>query len=286
MSPKPNSLVSVATLCALSLALHACDCGGESSTETTEGEATTVTEGEGEGGETEAEAEARTNGPLGRVIVAFDDEVVTTRTLLLHRIGGATEEADAHPFGTAFIGGTERTLELVHEEPVTGRSATLFGPAGTCDAPIVRTLTLQSSDEAAARDRYEALEVTGCPGAETTYPFGLEGSVQIDEFSTQNMETPSAEASAVVADVERESGGGEEMELLARAIPGLGITVVQGWGYHVIRGSTLVESFEGGIPASVTVGERTLLMVRDSGGLRLVTATDSGLERLAIEAAR
>lgn len=282
MPLKPNSLVSAFTLCALTLTLHACDCGGESSTEATEGEASPAAEGE----EGEATAEARPNGPLGRVIVAFDDEVVTTRTLLLHRIGGATEEADTHPFGTAFIGGTERTLELVNEAPVTGRSATLFGPAGTCDAPIVRMLTLQSSDEAAARDRYEALEVTGCPGAETTYPFGLEGSVQVDEFSTQNMEAPSAEVSAVVTDVERESGGGEEMELLARAIPDLGITVVQGWGYHVIRGSTLVESFEGGIPASVIVGDRTLLMVRDSGGLRLVTATDSGLERLAIEAAR
>ena len=38
MSPKPNSLVSALTLAALSLTLHACDCGGES--EATEGEAT------------------------------------------------------------------------------------------------------------------------------------------------------------------------------------------------------------------------------------------------------
>ena len=74
------------------------------------------------------------------------------------------------------------------------------------------------------------------------------------------------------------------MELLAREVPGLGVTVVQGWGYHVVRGSTLVESFESGIPASVIVGERTLLMVRDSNGLRLATATETTLERLVIEA--
>jgi hypothetical protein len=284
MSSPSSKLATVASLCLFSLSLQACHCGEESGTPSSATESA-AGPSEGAANPSEAPAPERANGPLGRVVIAFDDEVVTTRTLLLHRIGGATEEASAEPFGTAFIGGTERTLELVSEEAVTGRNATLFGPAGTCDAPIVRTLTLQSRDEAAARDRYEALEVTGCPGAETTYPFGLEGSVQVEEFSTQTMQAPSAEVSAAVAEVEREGGGGEEMELLARALPSLGITVVQGWGYHVVRGSVLVESFEGGIPASVTVGERTLLMVRDSNGLRLVTANDSTLERLAIEAA-
>lgn len=284
MSSTSVSLAKLASFCLLAASLTACDCGETSSTEAAPDEHTEGTSGEQAEVETET-APARPNGPLGRVVTAFDDEVVTTRTLLLHRIGGATEEAGAQPFGTAFIGGTERTLELVSEEAATGRTATLFGPAGTCDAPIVRTLTLQSRDEAAARDRYEALEVTGCPGAETTYPFGLEGSVQVEEFSSQNMQAPSAEVSTAVAEVEREGGGGEEMELLAREIPALGVTVVQGWGYHVVRGAALVESFEGGIPASVRVGDRTLLMVRDSNGLRLVTATDTTLERLAIEAA-
>lgn len=274
----------------------ACECDRD--TEPTEPTAEPAAGGEGEPSEGEEEgsgeapAARREPGPLGRTLAVFDDATVTTRLLVLRRTGPAEGEApaDAAAIGAAWIGGVELQLARVSEDEASGRTATLFGPVGACEARVLRELHLRGTPDEGAATLFDALEVAPCEGTstesiETTHPFGVEGEVVVEELSSRTMSAPAEDVAAAVAEVEREAGDGEEMDLQARAVGETGVTVVSGWSTHVVRGGTLLESFEDGIAAYVTVGARTLLVARMGREVRLLAVGEGALERVAIETA-
>lgn len=265
-------------------ALAGCDCGGASpASESTEAPASeTASPGEGERAEG---TEARPLGPLGRVVAGFDDATASSTTLVLRRTRAVHEDEPpaTTPFGTVAIGGLDADVALVTSTPVEGRTATLFGPTGTCAATIARTLTLRIQLEGHEPAPYDALEVRGCPSAETTYPFGVEGEVSVIELSSRTMEPAPEAVRTAVAELESEAGGDEEMDLLARAIPELGVTVVSGWNAYVVRGSDVVATFESAIPGAVHLGGEVDLFVRTREGLDLRTMRDGALVPVPID---
>jgi hypothetical protein len=294
MRPQPRLLLDLA-LGTLLVALAGCECdrasdrstgsGGEGADETAPGAAA---DDEGADDDGEHAAAARPTGPIGRLVAPFDDEAVETRLVVLRRTGAAEGEArdDATVLGAGWLGGREAQLTVLEERAAEGRTATLFGPVGACEARVLREVVLR--DDAAEPSRYEGVEVAPCQGVsvetlETTYPFGVEGPARVEELSSRTMEAPSEEVAAAVTEAERAAGDGEEMDLLARPIGETGVTVVSGWTTHVVRGGALLESFEDGIPAYVTVGDRTLLVARVGRETRLYALGEGGLERLALE---
>jgi hypothetical protein len=283
---RPTSLVASFILGLAPVLALGCECGrGESHGTPERGTEPRAEDDPGAGRATHAGA--RPIGPIGRLVAPFDDAVVGTHLVVLRRTGAAEGALadDARSLGSGWIAGVERELWIEQERVAEGRTATLFGPVGTCEARVLRELTLRS-----AQQRYEGVEVAPCEGVsvetlETAYPFGVEGRVTVEELSSRTMAPPTAEVAAAVAEAERAAGEGEEMELLARAVGETGVSVVTGWTTHVVRGGAILESFEDGVPAYVVVGDRTYLLARRGGETRLLELGAEGLTPLAPELA-
>jgi hypothetical protein len=234
-----------------------------------------------------APTDARPIGPIGRLVAPFDDEIVDTHLVVLRRTGTAegTLPDDAPSLGSGWIAGVERELRVLEERAAEGRTATLFGPVGACEARVLRELALRSGD-----DRYEGVEVAPCEGIsvetlESTYPFGVEGPVTVEELSSRTMTAPADDVAAAVAEAERTAGDGEEMDLLARGVGETGVSIVAGWSTHVVRGGVVVESFEDGIPAYVVIGARILLLARRGRETTLLEVGAEGLSPVTFEPA-
>ncbi|MBX7194166.1 MAG: hypothetical protein K1X94_19080, partial [Sandaracinaceae bacterium] len=230
--------------------------------------------------------------PLGRTLAVFDDATVTTRLLVIHRVGAAEEDAPAEAtvIGAAWVGGIERELSIVAQAEATDRSATLFGPVGRCGARVTRTLTLRGTAEGQAPTTYAALEVSPCEGTsvesiETTHPFGVEGEVQVTSFDSASMSAATEAQSAVVADVEREAGEGEEMELEAAELSDAHVAVLSGWQSYVVRDGEVLGTYEDGVPAAATIDGRTYLLAREGREIRLLVVDERGLSPVALDAA-
>lgn len=280
-----------------SLALG-CECDRDSSASSGEHEGEGEGEGEAEGeGESEGEGEGETAeraapGPIGRTVGVFDDNTVTTRLFLLHRTGDAPAEAPADTtlIGAAWVGGVERELSIVSANDATDRTATLFGPVGTCSTRILRTLELRGTAEGQTPTQYGALEVAPCEGSsvesvETTHPFGVEGEAVVEQLLGSSMTAATPELSAVVAEAETEAGDGEEMDLQSHGVGETGATVLAGWSTYVVREGRVLATFEDGVPAYVTIGSQIDLVVRAGREIHLYTVPASGeLTRLAVEA--
>lgn len=292
MSNAPRTLLALA-LSSLPLASSACECDrDESSSASHEGAPGASTEGEGPAEEPEGAGETRRAGPIGRTLGVFDDGTVTTRLLVVHRVGEAEGDAPAEAtvLGAAWVGGIERELAIVSESAAADRSATLFGPVGACAARILRTLELRGTAEGQSAVVYQALEVAPCEGTsvesvETTHPFGVEGDVAVETFDSASMSAATEAQSAVVAEVEAEAGEGEEMDLQARSLEGADVTVLSGWQSYVVREGSVLGTYEDGVPASATLEGRTYLIARQGRELRLLLVEPTGLSPVPLDAA-
>ncbi len=298
ITPRLSLVLALSALAVPALALQpGCECDRDeaSSEGTAEGEGGEGegegegSEGEGEGGEGEG-AERAEPGPIGRTIGVFDDNTVTTRLFLLHRIGDAPTEApaDATVIGAAWVGGVERELSIVSSNDATDRSATLFGPIGTCNTRILRTLELRGTVEGETPTQYGALEVAPCEGSsvesiETTHPFGVESEAAVEQLIGASMTPATPELGAIVAEAETEAGDGEEMDLQTHAVGDTGASVLQGWSTYVVREGRVIATFEDGVPAYVTIGAQIDLVVRSGREIHLYAVRGGALERLAIE---
>ena len=281
---------------ALSLALVGCECGHHDAEEH-EGESEGEGEGEGEGevvpeGEAEA-APAHPTGPLGWTAVVesenedetAEEEYVEHR-LLMWRTGAATGE---RPSDLAELGHFSNwqglfTLFVASEDEGSEQPLTLFGIRGTCDSTASRVLHLRvayAPHHGAHEERlYDALEFEGCDGP---YPFGAEGSVAYEELSTRTMSTPPEELLAVVHDREQaitDDVGDEPMRVVGRELPAFDAWVLSGWETYLVRGTEVVAHSEAAILASVTIGPRTVLLVRGDDGPTLMTLGDDELVRV------
>ena len=292
MTIATRTLLVLAVSCPLLFA-SACECdrgGGASGAPEGEGREPAIEGTEQEGGE-EASQSTRRAGPIGRTLGVFDDGSVTTRLLVIHRVGEAEAEAPAEAtvLGAAWVGGLERELTIVSESAATDRTATLFGPVGACAARILRTLELRGTVEGQPATTYQALEVAPCEGTsvesvETTHPFGVEGEVTVETFDSASMAAATEAQSGAVAEVEREAGEGEEMELMARELEGADVTVLAGWQSYVVRDGSVLGTYEDGVPASATLEGRTYLLARQGRELRLLLIEPSGLRPVALDA--
>ena len=276
----------------------ACECDrDDTSSEGDEGEGSDEgQEEEGSGDDETADRDGPTGGPeepgpIGRTLGVFDDNTVTTRLFLLRRTGDAPAEApaDTTVIGAAWVGGVERELSILSTTDATDRTATLFGPVGTCSTRILRTLELRGTVEGQSPTSYAALEVAPCEGSsvesiETTHPFGVEGEAVVEQLIGASMTAATPELAAIVAEVETEAGDGEEMDLQSHAIGETGATVLSGWSTYVVRDGRVLETFEDGVPAYVTIGSDVDLVVRAGREIHLYGVSSSGLTRLAIEA--
>jgi hypothetical protein len=281
---------------ALSFLALGCECGHHDDDEHEaehEGEAEGEAEGEGEG---EAEPEApHATGPLGWTAVVEsgeeEDDAYLEHRLLLGRTGPATGE---RPPDLAELGHFSNwqglfTLYVAGEEEGGERTLTLFGIRGTCEATASRALHLRVHYEPHHGDDeerlYDALEFEGCDGP---FAFGAEGPITYEELSTRTMDTPPPEVAAVVHDREQaitDDVGDEPMRLVGRELPAFDAWVLAGWETYVVRGTEVVASSEGGILAAVTIGERSVLLVRGDDGPALMTVGGDGLERVDPDAA-
>jgi hypothetical protein len=270
-----------------------CECGhpeeeGESEAE---GEAETEGEAEGEGEEEGAQA----TGPLGWTAVVEsageadgegEDEEYLEHRLLLWRTGPATGE---RPADLAELGHFSNwqglfTLYVVGEEEGGERPLTLFGIRGTCEATATRSLHLRvtyAPHRGDSEERlYDALELEGCDGP---YSFGAAGPITYEELSTRTMSTPSPELLAVVHDQEQaitDDVGDEPMRIVGRELPAFDVWVLSGWETYLVRGTEIVARSEEGIVAAVTIGDRSVLLVRGDDGPTLMTLGEEGLERV------
>jgi hypothetical protein len=293
MQIAPRMLLALA-LSAPLVAVSACECGRDESSSPAPDEEGAVEPGAREEGSTPAPEGAgatRRAGPIGRTLGVFDDGTVTTRLLVVHRVGDAEADAPAEAtvLGAAWVGGIERELAIVSESAATDRSATLFGPVGACAARILRTLELRGTAEGQTPVAYQALEVAPCEGTsvesvETTHPFGVEGEVAVETFDSASMTAATEAQSAVVAEVEAEAGEGEEMDLQARTIDGANVTVLSGWQSYVVRDGSVLGTYEDGVPASATLEGRTYLLARQGRELRLLLVEPAGLRPVPLDA--
>lgn len=264
-----------------------CECGREPAP-ASPSEETPAAEPGAEGA-AEGAGEAHRAGPVGRTLAVFDDGTVTTRLLVIRRVSALPEALEEAPvLGAAWVGGLERELAVVGEEAVTDRRATLFGPVGACDARILRTLSLRGTAEGEPPAAYEALEVAPCDGisvesVETTHPFGVEGEVRVSSFDSASMTAASEAQARAVAEVEREAGEGEELELMARELDGADVTVLSGWQSYVVRDGSILGTYEDGLPASASLDGRTYLLARQGRELRLLLVGPAGLSPVALE---
>lgn len=290
--------MTIASRTLLSLALTTsvlapgCECDrDEAASASHEAEGSAEPGAGGEGADEPEAAATRRAGPIGRTLGVFDDGTVTTRLLVIHRVGDAEGDAPAEAtvLGAAWVGGLERELTIVSESAATDRTATLFGPVGACSARILRTLELRGTVEGQPATTYQALEVAPCEGTsvesvETTHPFGVEGEVSVETFDSASMTAATEAQSGVVSDVEAEAGEGEEMELMARELEGADVTVLAGWQSYVVRDGSVLGTYEDGVPASATLEGRTYLLARQGRELRLLLVEPAGLSPVALDA--
>lgn len=274
------------------LLTHACDCGGETghggahegsgSHEGTSGEH----EGEGETTE-ETAAPAIPVGPLGwtAVVESEDGDEYVEHRLLVWRTGPATGERpeSMDELGHFSNWAGDYTLYLASaDDSAAERPLTLLGVRGSCQTTATRALHLRVTFDphhGAAEERlYDGLEFEGCPGA---YAFGTEGELEMLELSTRTMDTPPEEVAAVVHDREQEitdDSGDEPIRLVGREIPALHVWVLSGWETYVVRGTTIVAHTEDNVIGAVTIGERTMLLVRGDTGAELRIPREDRLE--------
>jgi hypothetical protein len=102
------------------------------------------------------------------------------------------------------------------------------------------------------------------------------------------MTTPPADVLAVVQpheDEVTEEVGDEPMRIVGREISAFHVWVLGGWENYVVRGSEIVWQSEDSVVAAVTIGARTVLLVRGSDGPVLMVPTDDDLERVDPDAA-
>jgi hypothetical protein len=288
---------------AFALLALGCECGHhDEEAGSTEGESETEVEGADEG-EPEAPA-AHATGPLGWTAVVEsetagdaeerqedEEEEYREHRLLLWRTGPATTDraADMAELGHFSNWQGVFTLYVASEEPGAERPLTLFGIRGTCEATATRVLHLHVAYEPHHGDDeerlYDALEFEGCDGP---YAFGAEGSITYEELSTRTMETPPEEIAAVVHDREQaitDELEDEPMRLVGRELPAFHVWVLSGWETYFVRGTEIVTSTDDGILAAVTIGARSVLLVRGDDGPMLETVGEHGLERVDPDAA-
>jgi len=131
----------------------------------------------------------------------------------------------------------------------------------------------------AAEERlYDALEFDACNGP---YAFGAAGTFELTELSTRTMDTPPEEVMAVVRDREdqiTEESGDEPMRVVGREIPELHVWVLSGWETYVVRGDTIVTHTEDSAIGALTIGERTMLLMRGDDGPELRVPGEDRLE--------
>lgn len=274
------------------LVLGGCECGSGDHPEHGSGH-----EGEHEGeAEHEGEHEGETEhaapvaiGPLGWTAVVEseteDDEYVEHR-LLVWRTGAAEGDRpeSATELGHFSNWAGDYTLFVLGEEEADARPLTLLGTRGRCETTASRLLHLRVTFAPHHGDDeerlYDGLEFEGCDGP---FSYGASGSVPLVELSTRTMDTPPPEVAAVVHDREQEitdDSGDEPMRLVGREIPELGVWVLSGWETYVVRGTTIVSHSEDSAIGAVTIGDRTMILMRGDDGLELRTPADDHLERV------
>jgi hypothetical protein len=257
--------------------LGGCSCGSHEEAHETP---SPTHEGESEGAQEATEAPApavHPIGPLGWTAVVEsegDDGEYTEHRLLVWRTGPATGERPAtlEEMGHFSNWAGDYTLYEVGQE-AGERPLSLFGVRGACEATASRLVHLRVHFEPHHGDDedrlYDALEFDGCSGA---YAFGAEGSVELTELSTRTMETPPPEIAAVVHDREQQitdESGDEPMRLVGRRIEPLDVWVLSGWETYVVRGTTIVTHTEDNVIGALTIGDRTMLLLRGDDGAEL-----------------
>jgi hypothetical protein len=265
-----------------------CECGSSHEPEEHpagehQGEATA----EGESGHPSEAEPATPVGPLGWTAVVESeegaDEYVEHR-LLLWRTGPATGDRDESmtELGHFSNWAGDYTLYVASEEQVDARPLTLLGVRGACETTANRMLHLRVAFDphhGGNEDRlYDALEFEGCAGP---FAFGASGSVTLTELSTRTMEAPPEEVMAVVRDREdqiTEESGDEPMRVVGREIPELHVWVLSGWETYVVRGTTIVTHTEDNAIGAVTIGGRTMLLMRGDDGPELRVPGEDRLE--------
>ena len=273
-----------------SLLAMGCECGHHDDASEDEHTSEGAHEGESESPTEEHAEPAHPVGPLGWTAVVEsetgDDEYVEHR-LLMWRTGPATGERDEamNELGHFSNWAGVYTLYVASEAPVDEadpQPLTLLGVRGSCETTATRTLHLRVTFDphhGDAEERlYDALEFEGCPGP---WAFGASGSVPLVELSTRTMETPPEEVMAVVRDREdqiTEESGDEPMRVVGREIPQLHVWVLSGWETYVVRGSTIVTHTEQNAIGAVTIGDRTMLLMRGDDGPELRIPGDDRLE--------
>jgi hypothetical protein len=263
-------------LVAALVVLAGCECGSHGAHEHAPAESTVESEGEREATESPLPP-AHPVGPLGWTAVVEsegDDGEYVEHRLLVWRTGPATGDRPStlEELGHFSNWAGDYTLYRIGE--VAGeRPLTLLGVRGACETTASRLLHLRVHFEPHHGDDeerlYDALEFDGCGGP---FAFGAEGSVELTELSTRTMEAPPPEVAAVVHDREQQitdESGDEPMRLVGRRIEALDVWVLSGWETYVVRGTTIVTHTEDNVIGSVTIGERTMLLMRGDDGPEL-----------------
>jgi hypothetical protein len=291
MSANRTSLSRVLGVLLVLGMVQGCDCaGGHDESEHPEGHEGTGDHPEGEPeGEGEPTAAATEVGPLGWTAVVEsetgEDEYVEHH-LLMWRTGPATgERAELAELGHFSNWAGDYTLYVQSEEATEEshpRPLTLLGVRGACAATASRLLHLRVTFDphhGDAEERlYDALEFEDCAGP---YAFGASGTFEMTELSTRTMETPPEEVMAVVRESEdaiTEESGDEPMRVVGREIPELHVWVISGWETYVVRGTTIVTHTEDSAIGAVTLGGRTMLLMRGDEGPELRTPGEDRLE--------
>jgi hypothetical protein len=280
MPANRTSLSLSFTALALLVLGQGCECGGDDAHEDHHGEheGASPEQSEGEGEEAAPRVEA---GPLGWTAVVESetgqDEYVEHR-LLMWRTGPAIGERDPEltELGHFSNWAGDYTLYVQSEEAADEEHPhplTVLGVRGACSTTASRVLHLRVTFDPhhgdAEQRLYDALEFEGCGGP---YAFGASGEFRMTELSTRTMEAPPEEVMAVVRDREdqiTEESGDEPMRVVGREIPELHVWVLSGWETYVVRGTTIVTHTEDSAIGAVTIGERTMLLMRGDEGPEL-----------------
>lgn len=75
-----------------------------------------------------------------------------------------------------------------------------------------------------------------------------------------------------------DESGDEPIRLVGREIPELHVWVLSGWETYVVRGETIVAHTEDNAIGAVTIGARTMLLMRGDDGVELRTPGEDRLE--------
>lgn len=274
------ALLAASALLVLGVVLgQGCECGHHDEAEHAEGTSEHEGEGEHEGESEELAAEPATPvGPLGWTAVVEsegDDEDYVEHRLLMWRTGSATGERDEAmtELGHFSNWAGDYTLYIASEEDADARPLTLLGVRGACETTATRALHLRVTFDphhgAAEQRLYDALEFEGCAGP---FAFGASGSAPLTELSTRTMDAPPPEVAAVVHDAEQaitDDSGDEPIRLVGREIPELHVWVLSGWETYVVRGATIVTHTEDNAIGAITIGDRTMLLMRGEQGPEL-----------------